>query len=105
MSLDALRAELRVSDIALIDRVENDAGVLKLVVKGKTQISGVVLDQTYLSSFALFLSVFAGRVSALDLPLVKRDYPAFAWVAWTAHTLFLKLPFSGAWEFASLCKI
>ena len=48
----------------------------------RMEISGVLLTDAYVKSFGLFFSTFTGRLTHLDIPLLRRDHGGFAWFPW-----------------------
>ena len=76
---------LRPEDVQFVARVEDDSGVLKLVVikADKVEVSGVPCTLPFAQSFGMWYSLITGRLTPLDVPLLAQEFPEFYWATWT----------------------
>ena len=83
--MEALRQALRPEEVQFVARVEDDSGVLKLVIikADKVEISGVPCTLPFAQSFGMWYSLITGRLTSLDIPLLVQEFPDLYWATWT----------------------
>ena len=83
MALDTLRSAFPPEEITMVTRVEDDNGNLKVtILRDRLEITGALMTEGVLHSFGLYYSVLSGRLSAIDVSLLRRNYPLLFWASW-----------------------